>query len=176
MMRRRTTMKYVLLAVVLPISGHADAQSPQPYAGLQSRPLKALLDAQIADLRAGRGMTLALAAELNGYPGPLHVIELADALATRNSAAMRTPCLVSNTILECTSRDMSGFRSPPSVRIIRERTSTAGTLQVKSNSFTLSGPGISRHVSCVPVAFIHSHFAPSDATIRTPDEHAAVSA
>jgi hypothetical protein len=31
-------------------------------------------------LRAGRGMGLALAAELNGYPGPMHVLELADAL------------------------------------------------------------------------------------------------
>jgi hypothetical protein len=28
-------------------------------------------------LRPGRGMGLALAAELNGYPGPSHVLELA---------------------------------------------------------------------------------------------------
>jgi hypothetical protein len=28
----------------------------------------------------GRGMGFALAGELNGYPGPLHVIELADKL------------------------------------------------------------------------------------------------
>jgi Spy/CpxP family protein refolding chaperone len=34
----------------------------------------------LADLRAGRGMGLALAAELNGYPGPAHVLELADRL------------------------------------------------------------------------------------------------
>src|SRR3954447_20268589 len=74
-------VKYLLVAVAF-VLGFADAhaQSPQPYAGLQSRPLKALSERQIADLRAGRGMTLALAAELNGYPGPLHVIELADAL------------------------------------------------------------------------------------------------
>jgi len=75
-------MKYVLLAAVLVLSSvDAHAQSQQPYSGMQSRPLKALSEAQIADLRAGRGMTLALAAELNGYPGPVHVIELADALA-----------------------------------------------------------------------------------------------
>jgi len=73
---------YLLAAALLTFGcGNASAQSSQPYAGLQSRPLKALSEAQIADLRAGRGMTLALAAELNGYPGPLHVIELADALA-----------------------------------------------------------------------------------------------
>jgi hypothetical protein len=52
----------------------------QPYSGMQTRTVKALSDQQIADLRAGRGMGLALAAELNGYPGPMHVLELADGL------------------------------------------------------------------------------------------------
>jgi hypothetical protein len=51
-----------------------------PYAGMQTRPIKALSEQQIADLGAGRGMGLALAAELNGYPGPSHVLELADRL------------------------------------------------------------------------------------------------
>jgi hypothetical protein len=40
---------------------------------------KALSAEQIADLKAGRGM-LALAAELNGCPGPRHVLEVADQL------------------------------------------------------------------------------------------------
>jgi Spy/CpxP family protein refolding chaperone len=56
------------------------AMAQQPYAGLQSRSIKALSDQQIADLNAGRGMGLALAAELNGYPGPIHTIELAGQL------------------------------------------------------------------------------------------------
>jgi hypothetical protein len=56
------------------------AQAQQPYAGFEARAIKALSDQQVADLKAGRGMTLALAAELNGYPGPLHVLELADRL------------------------------------------------------------------------------------------------
>ena len=51
--------------------------------------MKALSEQQIADLRAGRGMTMALPAELNGYPGPLHVIELADALALSSSQIAR---------------------------------------------------------------------------------------
>jgi Spy/CpxP family protein refolding chaperone len=54
--------------------------SQQPYAGLQNRSIKTLSDQQIADLNAGRGMGLALAAELNGYPGPIHAIELASDL------------------------------------------------------------------------------------------------
>jgi LTXXQ motif family protein len=48
----------------------ASAQSP--YTGMQTR--------SIADLKAGRGMGLALPAELNGYPGPIHVLELSDRL------------------------------------------------------------------------------------------------
>jgi len=60
------------------LAGGASAQSP--YAGLQQRPINALSDQQIADLKAGRGMGMALPAELNGYPGPMHVLELADRL------------------------------------------------------------------------------------------------
>jgi Spy/CpxP family protein refolding chaperone len=55
-------------------SGH------QPYAGLEKREIKALSPQEIEGLKAGRGMSLALAAELNGYPGPMHVLELGDEL------------------------------------------------------------------------------------------------
>jgi Spy/CpxP family protein refolding chaperone len=65
----------------------------QPYAGLQTRALKALSEQQIADLRAGRGMGLALAAELNGYPGPVHVLEHADALGLSATQRARTQAL-----------------------------------------------------------------------------------
>ena len=51
-----------------------------PYTGMQTRSIKALSEQQVADLGAGRGMGLALAAELNGYPGPSHVLELAEKL------------------------------------------------------------------------------------------------
>lgn len=71
----------ILAALVFAVASHAaSAQAPQLYAGFETRPIKALSEEQIADLRAGRGMGLALAAELNGYPGPAHVIELAKPL------------------------------------------------------------------------------------------------
>jgi hypothetical protein len=74
-------MNPLLVLVLLALAaGPSFAESAQPYAGLEGRPIKALSEQQIADLRAGRGMGLALAAELNGYPGPMHVLELADAL------------------------------------------------------------------------------------------------
>lgn len=70
---------FVLLAFTA-AAGPSLAESHQPYAGLEGRSIKALSEQQIADLRAGRGMGLALAAELNGYPGPIHVLEMADSL------------------------------------------------------------------------------------------------
>ena len=54
---------------------HQHGQSP--YAGLENREIKALSQEQIQQLRDGEGMTLALAAELNHYPGPRHVLDLA---------------------------------------------------------------------------------------------------
>lgn len=47
-----------------------------PYAGLDSRPIKALSAEQIEQYRSGKGMGFAMAAELNGYPGPRHVLDL----------------------------------------------------------------------------------------------------
>jgi len=69
---------WISAALVLISAAVANAQTP--YAGMQTRPIKALSEQQVADLGAGRGMGLALAAELNGYPGPSHVLELADKL------------------------------------------------------------------------------------------------
>ena len=64
------------IAILITILGASTtALAQMPYAGMQTRQIKALSDQQIADLKSGRGMGLALAAELNGYPGPAHVLE-----------------------------------------------------------------------------------------------------
>ncbi len=68
-------------AAVLAFSASAEAETASPYAGWQARDIKALSPEQIADLRDGRGMGLALPAELNGYPGPRHVLDLGADLA-----------------------------------------------------------------------------------------------
>ena len=69
-------MKFTIATITICLLT-GSALSQQPYAGLQERSIKTLSEQQIADLNAGRGMGLALAAELNGYPGPIHAIELA---------------------------------------------------------------------------------------------------
>jgi Spy/CpxP family protein refolding chaperone len=72
--------RHLFLVIAFAASTANAALAQTPYAGQQARPIKALSDQQVADLQAGRGMGLALAAELNGYPGPSHLLELAGQL------------------------------------------------------------------------------------------------
>lgn len=61
-----------------------------PYAGEQSRSIKSLSQQETAGYLSGKGMGFAKAAELNGYPGPGHVLELADKLALSPSQKAKT--------------------------------------------------------------------------------------
>ena len=56
--------------------GHQATTATSVYAGEQLRTIKALSPNDITGLQNGAGMALAKAAELNGYPGPAHVLEL----------------------------------------------------------------------------------------------------
>ena len=64
-----------------------------PYAGEQKRAIKALSEGEIDGYVNGRGMGLARAAELNGYPGPMHVLELADELKLTREQRAKTQAL-----------------------------------------------------------------------------------
>jgi Spy/CpxP family protein refolding chaperone len=60
--------------------GQHKKQAAQPYAGQQTRAVASLSAEELKELQDGRGMGLAKAAEVNGHPGPSHVLELADEL------------------------------------------------------------------------------------------------
>jgi len=72
-------MKLVLtlLAVLWPLATAAQ-HSHSAYAGMENRNIKSLSESDLEDLRRGAGWGLALAAELNGVPGPAHLLELKD--------------------------------------------------------------------------------------------------
>jgi len=71
----------VALAALLALPAAAAEPQHSPYAGgHEDREIKALSPEETEQLLSGHGMGLALPAELNGYPGPKHVIELADEL------------------------------------------------------------------------------------------------
>lgn len=98
----------IILAAAVAVSSvgyaqHTGHRQGQSYAGYASREIKALSPGQMEDLRTGRGMGLALPAELNGYPGPLHVLELADQLALTGAAKDRIRALLAEMRIETTS-------------------------------------------------------------------------
>ncbi len=66
----------VAIPALSPAQGHSDHASP--YAGFETRTIKGLSETDIEELRRGGGWGLALAAELNGAPGPAHLLELRD--------------------------------------------------------------------------------------------------
>jgi Spy/CpxP family protein refolding chaperone len=56
------------------------AETSSPYLGQENREIKALSREEINGYLSGDGMGFAKAAELNHYPGPKHVLQLADQL------------------------------------------------------------------------------------------------
>ena len=80
----RSTILLTLAFAVLPLAtfgqdrGHGG--NGTPYAGLEAREIKSLSAQDIEELRRGGGWGLALPAELNGRPGPAHLLELREEL------------------------------------------------------------------------------------------------
>jgi Spy/CpxP family protein refolding chaperone len=81
-----STCRLVVVAALVP----ALCLAASPYAGQQTRAIKSLSQQEVADYLDGKGMGFAKAAELNGYPGPAHVLELADKLGLTSDQKTRT--------------------------------------------------------------------------------------
>lgn len=78
---RLIIVTFAALAIAqVAVAQPAASPTASPYAGQEQRAIKALSAEETRDLAEGRGMGLAKSAELNGYPGPAHVLELATAL------------------------------------------------------------------------------------------------
>ena len=75
-MNRIPALMAALVAICLVSQPAAADAVRSAYVGQQSRDIKALSGEDIAALHNGDGMGLAKAAELNGYPGPRHVLDL----------------------------------------------------------------------------------------------------
>ncbi len=73
-------MKILAVLVAVPLWFLTVAAAESPYQTEIDREIKSLSPAEIEGLKKGKGMGFAKAAELNHYPGPKHVLELADAL------------------------------------------------------------------------------------------------
>lgn len=106
-MKRKNTLKLIAACALINWSaasfaqhaghnGHTSAPSTSAYAGEQNRSIKALSASDIASLQAGAGMAYAKAAELNGYPGPAHVLELKSQLKLSDQQRTATEALMAS--------------------------------------------------------------------------------
>ncbi|WP_428526093.1 hypothetical protein [Roseibium sp.] len=74
------TKSLALAIALVPIAAfsqdHGHGSNTAPYAGFETREIKSLSEQDIAELQRGGGWGLALPAELNGHPGPAHLLDL----------------------------------------------------------------------------------------------------
>ena len=84
-------MKHIfLLVVTLALSLPVFAETESPYIGQESREIKALSEQEVDAYLNGKGMGYAKAAELNQYPGPRHVLDMAEQLDLTEEQSKKT--------------------------------------------------------------------------------------
>ena len=93
-MKLRTWLLTLAISIPLSISAQHNHGVQTPYAGMQNRAIKSLSDNDIKELRRGGGWGLALAAELNGMPGPAHMMELKEQIALNQDQVTKTQALL----------------------------------------------------------------------------------
>jgi hypothetical protein len=76
-MKTKVTIQ-VLILILIPTFAFsaADHSHKSKYAGEEKREIKSLSATDIEELQNGKGWGLAKAAELNGVPGPAHLLEM----------------------------------------------------------------------------------------------------
>jgi Spy/CpxP family protein refolding chaperone len=87
--------RLVLMFILLPVLALAQ-KTHQPYAGQEHREIKTLSPEEIKAYLEGQGMGFAKAAELNHYPGPKHVLELAAELQLSQEQKIATQAIYDN--------------------------------------------------------------------------------
>jgi len=76
-MKTKVTILFLIL-ILIPMStfSASDHSHKSKYAGEEKREIKSLSETDIEELKNGKGWGLAKAAELNGVPGPVHLLEM----------------------------------------------------------------------------------------------------
>jgi Spy/CpxP family protein refolding chaperone len=90
---KKSVLLSIGIACAALASGLANTAPASAYAGQESRQIKAISPEDVDAYLSGKGMGLAKAAELNGYPGPSHVLALAGELGLSADQKQRTESL-----------------------------------------------------------------------------------
>ncbi len=89
----KSYVRFVTAAIATAVTSTAIFAGSSAYLGQDSRGIKAFSDEETGAYLTGKGMGMAKAAELNGYPGPAHVLELATDLGLTAEQRSRTEAL-----------------------------------------------------------------------------------
>jgi len=137
--------------------------SPSPYAGQEVRDIKSLSPDDVDAYLSGKGMGLAKAAELNGYAGPKHVLELASQLDLTSEQRAKTEALFTSMASEAA---LLGRSLVSEERKLDQLFATkAITPELLSNSLTEIGALQAK----VRAAHLQAHIAQVD--ILTPEQN-----
>jgi len=79
---------FVLFILSTSISSFAETHTSK-YIGEEHRKIKSLSTDDIVELKKGGGWGLAKAAELNGVPGPVHILEMEDKINLTKDQKMK---------------------------------------------------------------------------------------
>jgi Spy/CpxP family protein refolding chaperone len=88
-----TLSRLAFIAACASVIASAVFAADSPYAGQQSRAIKALSADEISDYLEGRGMGTSKSAELNHYPGPVHVLAQSAALGLSDTQRAQTQAI-----------------------------------------------------------------------------------
>lgn len=81
-MKAKVTIQVLALVLMATFAfSEADHSHKSKYAGEEKREIKSLSATDIDELQNGEGWGLAKAAELNGVPGPAHLLEMKEEIA-----------------------------------------------------------------------------------------------
>lgn len=80
----------ILMLVISTCTLTVFANTKSPYIGQEERGIKALSKQEIEGYLNGKGLGYAKAAELNQYPGPSHVLDLAKELSLTEEQVLKT--------------------------------------------------------------------------------------
>jgi len=89
-------MIFTIVALLI-AGGHSAIPATQsPYTGEEANLIKSLNPVEINGLMQGKGMGFAKVAELNHYPGPRHVLDMADQLQLSSQQIAQTNRIFDN--------------------------------------------------------------------------------
>jgi len=121
-------MKLGVLCGLLCASFALNAET-SPYAGSEHGEIKALSADEQATLLEGKGMGFAKAAELNGYPGPAHVLALSAELGLSTPQIERTRALFERMQQDARTDGAALIEAERALdRLYASRTATAATV------------------------------------------------